>query len=112
MCIRDSVFCGPTGTFIHPDTMSSWFKKLVREIDVPEIRLHDLRHTHATHLLANGIGSKVVSERLGHFSAAFTLDTYGHVLPGQQAQAAEAAASLLVNKVSWDAINAGPSQST
>ena len=62
------------------------------------IRLHDLRHTHASHLLAAGINVKVVSERLGHASVSFTLDTYGGVMPGQQAEAAAAAAGLLVIK--------------
>lgn len=44
----------------------------------------------ATHWLANGVPAKVVSERLGHASVAFTLQVYGHVLPNQQASAAEA----------------------
>ena len=43
-----------------------------------------------------GVNVKIVSERLGHASVSFTLDTYGHVMPGQQAQAAAAAAALLV----------------
>ncbi len=49
----------------------------------------------ASHLLAAGVNAKVVSERLGHSSVSFTLDTYGHVMPGQQSEAAEAAAALL-----------------
>ena len=57
--------------------------------------IHFSRHTHASHLLMAGVNVKVVSERLGHASVSFTLDTYGHVMPGQQAQAAAAAASLL-----------------
>jgi integrase len=59
------------------------------------IRFHDLRHTHASQLLAAGVNVKVVSERLGHASVAFTLDTYAHLMPGQQAQAAAAAAALV-----------------
>ena len=59
------------------------------------VRLHDLRHAHASHLLAAGVNVKVVSERLGHASVAFTLDVYGHVLPGQQADAAAAVAALV-----------------
>jgi len=54
-----------------------------------EIRFHDLRHTHATHLLRAGINAKVVSERLGHASIGITLDTYSHVMPGMQEEAAE-----------------------
>jgi len=51
-------------------------------------RLHDLRHTHATILLKAGVPVKVVSERLGHSSPAFTMTVYQHVLPGMQADAA------------------------
>jgi integrase len=54
-----------------------------------EIRFHDLRHTHATQLLKAGIHPKVVSERLGHASIGITLDTYSHVMPGMQEEAAE-----------------------
>lgn len=59
------------------------------------IRLHDLRHTHATHLLASGANARLVSERLGHASVAFTLATYGRVLPGQQASAVAAVEELV-----------------
>jgi integrase len=56
--------------------------------DLPRIRFRDLRHTHATHVLANGIHPKVAQERLGHSSVGITLDLYGHVLPGMQDDAA------------------------
>lgn len=69
--------------------------RLVEKSDLPRIRLHDLRHTHATHLLAANVNVRVVSERLGHASTAFTLDVYGRVLPGQQADAAAAVAALV-----------------
>jgi integrase len=55
---------------------------------VPIIRLHDVRHTHATLLLKEHVTPKVVTERLGHARVAFTLETYQHVLPGMQADAA------------------------
>jgi integrase len=54
-----------------------------------EIRFHDLRHTHATQLLKAGVHPEVVSERLGHASIRITLDTYSHVMPGMQEDAAE-----------------------
>ena len=57
---------------------------------VPRIRLHDLRHTHATLLLQAGVPPKVVSERLGHATVAFTMQVYAHVIPGMQADAARA----------------------
>ena len=80
---------------LNPDTITQWFDRTVRRSGLPRIRLHDLRHTHAPHLLAAGVGIKIVSERLGHASVAFTLDVYGHVMPGQQASAAAAAAALV-----------------
>jgi len=50
-------------------------------------RFHDLRHTHASHLLRVGVHTKIVSERLGRSSIGITLDTYSHVLPGMQQDA-------------------------
>ena len=92
----DRVFTNEIGDPIRPHSIGQAFGRLVESVGVPRIRLHDLRHTHASHLLMAGVNVKVVSERLGHASVSFTLDTYGHVMPGQQAQAAAAAASLLV----------------
>jgi len=54
---------------------------------VAPLRFHDLRHTHATLLLARGVHPKVVSERLGHASFGITRDTYSHVLPNLQEEA-------------------------
>jgi integrase len=53
------------------------------------VSLHDLRHTHATQLLKAGVNVKAISERLGHASIGITLDTYSHVMPGMQEEAAE-----------------------
>ena len=61
----------------------------------PRIRLHDLRHTHATILLRDRENVKVVSERLGHASVTVTLTTYSHVMPGDQRQAAARFAALV-----------------
>ena len=94
----DRVFTNDVGDPMRPDSVGQAFHRLVDRAGVPVIRLHDLRHTNASHLLAAGINVKVVSERLGHASVSFTLDTYGHVMPGQQAEAAAAAAGLLVIK--------------
>ena len=63
---------------------------------IPAHRLYDLRHTHATALIAAGCPVKVVSERLGHTSAAFTMDIYVHVLPAMASDAAEKAAAALL----------------
>jgi len=62
---------------------------------VPAIRLHDLRHTHASVLLSSGVPVKVVSERLGHASPSITLGVYAHVMPGDQRAAADLLAGLV-----------------
>ena len=82
------VFAKPDGSPIHPDLISQTFERAVAKLDIPRIRLHDLRHTHATILLQQNVHPKVVSERLGHSSVAFTMTVYQHVMPGLQAQAA------------------------
>jgi integrase len=51
---------------------------------MPEIRLHDLRHTHASHLILAGANIKAVQERLGHADIVLTLNTYSHLLPTTQ----------------------------
>jgi integrase len=91
----DLVFTREDGAWFHPDLFSQIFDRVVATLDVPEITLHDLRHTHATILLMNGTPVKVVSERLGHASPAFTMSVYQHVLPGMQAEAAELFAEVL-----------------
>jgi integrase len=91
----DFVFAKPDGGPLHPDYFSQAFERLVAKMDLPRIRLHDLRHTHATLLLKEGVPPKVVSERLGHSSVAFTMQVYQHVLPGMQADAAETFGKLV-----------------
>ena len=76
------VFTREDGVLVHPDTMSYWFERHVRSAGVPRIRFHDLRHTQASIALQAGVPAKVVSERLGHATVAFTLDVYSHVVPG------------------------------
>lgn len=83
------VFAKLDGSPLHPDYMSQTFERLLKKMDLPRIRLHDLRHTHATLMLKEGEPVKVVSERLGHSSVAFTMQVYQHVLPGMQADAAQ-----------------------
>lgn len=93
--IDGHVFADAAGRPLDPDGVSSRFARLVRESRLPRIRLHDLRHTAATLMLAAGINPKVVSERLGHASVVITLDTYSHVLPSLQADAATALARAI-----------------
>ncbi len=86
---NDLVFAGPKGAVWNPRTFSSSFFRLVKKAGLPGVRFHDLRHSHASQLLLHGIHPKVVSERLGHSTVGITLDTYSHVLPGLQEEAAE-----------------------
>lgn len=82
------VFAKANGDPLHPDYFSRSFERLLAKLDLPRVRFHDLRHTHATLLIKAGVPVKVVSERLGHASVAFTMQVYQHVLPGMQADAA------------------------
>lgn len=85
---RGWMFTDGGGEPIHPHSISQSFERIARRAGVRVIRLHDVRHTHATLLIAAGVPVKVVSERLGHAMSAFTIDSYQHVLPGMQADAA------------------------
>lgn len=78
------------GRALNPDTLSSGWARHLRNKRLPHVRFHDLRHAHATLLLLQGVHPKIVSERLGHASVGITLDTYSHVLPSLQSQAADA----------------------
>ena len=90
------VFCRDDGRWRSPSAVSASFRRAVARVDsLPAIRFHDLRHTHATLLLAAGVNPKVVSERLGHSSVSFTLDTYAHVMPGMQPEAAQLFVDLI-----------------
>jgi len=82
------VFGHVDGSPRAPSTLTHAFSKLAKRAGLPGVRLHDLRHTHASLLLQQGIHPKVVSERLGHANIQITLDTYSHLLPGMQEAAA------------------------
>jgi integrase len=83
------VFIKPDGEPLDPNLVSRNFGKLIKNAELPHIRLHDLRHTHATIMLEAGVHPKIVSERLGHANIGITLDIYSHVLPGLQEAAAD-----------------------
>lgn len=83
------VFTCRDGRPLSPPAVSMAFRRLVDRTDLPRIRLHDLRHLHASLLLAAGTPVKVVSTRLGHARVGMTLDTYAHVLPAHDAAAAD-----------------------
>lgn len=96
------VYCQANGRPYDPDYVSRNFlrqmNKISKELDIPKIRFHDLRHTHATLLLSSNVNAKIVSERLGHSNIGITLDTYTHVLPDMQKEAAETLNSLMLSK--------------
>jgi integrase len=93
------LFTRTDGNVIHPHSLSQAFERAVAKTTLPRISLHDLRHTHATLLIKAGVPLKVVSERLGHSSPAFTMATYQHILPGMQADDAATFAALLESHV-------------
>ena len=82
------VFTDQLGQPYDSGRPSKHFLNVVRSTELPILNLHCLRHLHASVLLANGTHVKVVSERLGHSSVAFTMDIYQHLMPGMQEQAA------------------------
>jgi integrase len=85
----DFVITQPDGLPLRPHSLGQeWVRFLAGQSALPRIRFHDLRHAHATHLLASGVHPKVASERLGHSKVGITLDLYSHVLPNMQADAA------------------------
>jgi integrase len=92
---NDLVFRREDGSAVHPHSVSQTFEALVRSSGLPAIRLHDLRHSHASIALQAGVSVKVISERLGHEDPAFTLKQYAHVIPGMQAEAAAMVANLV-----------------
>lgn len=82
------VFCQRNGNPLTPQQVEGVWYHFFRKSNLPYIRIHDLRHTHASLLLKAGVHPKVVSERLGHSSVTITLDRYSHLLPGLQEAAA------------------------
>ena len=78
-----------------PESFSQLFARTTTTTGLPRIRFHDLRHTHASLLVAASVPIKVVSERLGHAHPGFTMHTYQHLLPGMGAAAASQFAALI-----------------
>jgi integrase len=89
------VFTNPSGGAWHPDTITGTVQRLIDGSGLPRITLHGLRHTHVTHYLKATHDVREASGRAGHASTSFTLDRYGHVLPGGQAAGAAAVAALV-----------------
>jgi integrase len=87
------VFTREDGQPWHPDRVRVLFGEALKRVDVPRIRMHDLRHTWASLALRAGVHPKVVQERLGHANISITMDIYSHVLPDLQESAAELVAA-------------------
>jgi integrase len=85
---NDFVVAQADGSPLRPHSLGQeWVRFLAGSTTLPRVRFHDLRHAHATHLLASGVHPKVASERLGHSKVGITLDLYSHVLPNMQTDA-------------------------
>jgi integrase len=84
----DWVFTNDYGDPLAPNSPNTAWYQALDKADVPRIRFHDLPHTHASVLLKQGVNLKIVSVRPGHAIVQLTLDTYSHVLPGLQREAA------------------------
>jgi integrase len=83
------VFTNRTGESLHVNSLGAAFKAVTATSGLPVIRFHDLRHTSATLLLAQGVHPKIVQERLGHADISMTLNRYSHVTPDMQRSAAD-----------------------
>ena len=92
---QDLIFCDELGGTINPQRLTEKFGELRKTAKVRPGRLHDVRHSHATHLLTEGVPVHIVAARLGHSSPMITLSTYAHVLPTGDERAAEIMAGVL-----------------
>ncbi|MCL5780882.1 MAG: site-specific integrase [Firmicutes bacterium] len=96
---NDLICCLEDGSPWHPGTFSNYFHDILEANGLPKIRFHDLRHTHASLLLKQGVHPKIVSERLGHSRIGITLDLYSHVMPGMQEQVANQLDQQIFRKI-------------
>jgi len=83
------------GSPYHPDSITQKWERFTAKNGLPPVRLHDLRHSNATALIQAGVSPKVVQQRLGHSDINITLNTYTHVLPEMDQEAASTIDNLL-----------------
>lgn len=88
-------FPSACGKWLTVGNFSSWWRRWRETHGFSGVKIHELRHTQATHLLANGVDVKTVQERLGHADASITLNTYAHALPEKDRKAADLIGDLL-----------------
>ncbi|GIO04756.1 site-specific integrase [Brevibacillus reuszeri] len=92
------VVCTQFGGPVTQRAIQKVWTSFLRKTNAPKITFHDLRHTHATLLIKQGVHIKVISERLGHSSVSITMDTYGHLMPNMQEDAAVGLDSVITTK--------------
>jgi integrase len=95
---RVRVFTRPNGDYIEAARVREALARALKQAELPDVRVHDLRHTAATILLAQGKPAKLVQEMLGHSAITLTLDTYSHVTPAMHAEAAATMDALFGRK--------------
>jgi integrase len=89
------VFTTTIGTPIDARNLNRWFQQILTRAELPRIRFHDLRHTAATLLLVQGLSPRVIMETLGHSQISLTMNTYAHMMPAMQREAADQMHELL-----------------
>ena len=94
----DFVIRQDNGALFTPDAMTRKWKRFITAHELPDIRLHDLRHSNATALIKAGVSPKVVQQRLGHADVSITLNTYTHVVPDMDIDAAEKLDQMILKK--------------
>jgi integrase len=105
------IFADAEGSLWRPSALTSAFRKLMkRRSESQRVRLHDLRHSHASQLLAHDVHPKIVQERLGHSSIKLTMDTYSHLLPGLQERAAQQIDAALGSAIKRSRVRQGVSR--
>ncbi|SDC05698.1 tyrosine-type recombinase/integrase [Shouchella lonarensis] len=96
---REWLFCNENGKHFYPTTPTLWWGRFTKRANVRHIRLHDLRHTSATLLIAQNIHAKIISERLGHSRINTTMDIYGHALRSADRGAADSMDNLFSKRL-------------
>jgi integrase len=94
---NDMIFASHLGTPLDPSMVSHRFPKVLDSLNLPRIRVHDLRHTTASLMLREGVHPRVVQEMLGHSTISITLGTYSHVLPTMHREAADKLGELFAH---------------
>ncbi|MCM3359363.1 site-specific integrase [Psychrobacillus sp. MER TA 171] len=95
---REWLFCQKDGSHLYPSSPSNWWSKFSKRTKFRYIRLHDLRHTSASLLIAQGVHAKIIAKRLGHSHISITMDTYGHALRTADQAAADTLEGLFQPK--------------